>query len=196
MISTDDRQQARKEEPTKGARTVPVRGKVLQVCYIVESLDDAMNGWVKTIGAGPFFAQKNMHVETVYRGNPSWIDVSAAFGQAGEIQVEFIEVHGDNPSVYRDMYSPGQYGCHHVAMFVDDLDAAIEFYRANGNVVGMQGSFAGTPYAYIDTRTSTGLFTELFQNTNDINRLYKKIANAATDWNGREAIRPMALLFE
>src|ERR1700710_920751 len=77
---------------------------IVQMCFIIADLDAAMASWIETIGAGPFFAQKNLNVPTEYRGKPSFIDVSAAFGQAGAMQVELIEVHGDNPSVYRDMY--------------------------------------------------------------------------------------------
>ena len=179
-----------KPPPTKS-----MNAKILQIAYVVDNLDAVMRGWTETIGAGPFFAQKNMHVETEYRGQPSWIDVSAAFGQGGAVQVELIEVHGDNPSVYRDMYSRGQFGCHHVALFVDDLAEQLRVNRLVGHEVGMRGSFAGTPYAYVDTRSSTGIFTELFQNTAGINLLYKRIADAAADWDGRDPVRPMADLF-
>src|SRR5882724_11898268 len=96
------RRRIMKPPPTKS-----VNAKILQIAYVVDNLDAVMRGWTETVGAGPFFAQKNMHVETEYRGQPSWIDVSAAFGQGGAVQVELIEVHGDNPSVYRDMYSRG-----------------------------------------------------------------------------------------
>jgi len=167
-------------------------GKIVQICFLVENIDRAIETWVAQTGAGPFFVKKNMHVEVEYRGEPSFIEVSAAFGQGGDVQIELIELHGTNPSVYLDSFPLGQAGFHHVAMFVDDVAKAIE---DSGYPVGMRGDFAGTPFAYIDTRETLGFFTEIYQHSDSMHRLYKDVADAARDWDGMTQVRSMDELF-
>ena len=61
----------------------------------------------------------------VIRGTPGTFDHSSAYGQWGAIMVELVEDHGDGPSPVRDMFPPDGSGLHHLAFFVDDLDAAV-----------------------------------------------------------------------
>jgi hypothetical protein len=66
-----------------------IGGGIAQFCYGVEDLDEAMQGWTKSAGAGPFFVQKHLgEIPVRYRGEASSIDVSVAFGQAAGVQIE------------------------------------------------------------------------------------------------------------
>ena len=120
------------------------------------------------------------------------MDISLAIGQAGPIHIELVQVHNDTPTVYTDMYPKGSGGgLHHVAMLARDFPNALKAYRDAGFEVGMSGVFGTTHFAYIDTRSSVGYFTEFAADTEEMRALYKRVADAAVDWNGSEPIRSL-----
>lgn len=170
-----------------------VDGRIVQACYIVDDLDRAVEAWVETLGAGPFFVQKNLNnVAVEYRGKPSFLDIHVALGQAGPIQIELIEVVGKHPSVYTDVFPDGGTGFHHFAIFVNDIEAEVKAYVDSGATLGCRGLFAGTPFAYIDTRRQIGFFTEVYQDAPGMREMYRKIAAAADNWDRADRVRPLA----
>lgn len=168
-------------------------GKIFQNCYVVDDLDAAMDHWITTIGAGPFFVKRKLdNLDIAYRGEPSGIDIDFALGQAGPIHIELIQDNSKNPTVYNDMYPKGSGGgFHHVGMLAKDFDAAVAAYEAAGFPRGMIGMFGSTPFAYMDTRASVGFFAEFHQDTPEIRSLFDRVAAAADGWNGERPVRPM-----
>lgn len=170
-----------------------VNGDIVQICFIVEDLDAAMKHWTETVGAGPFFAQRDLKVPVEYRGTPAFLDIHVGLGQAGTIQIELIEIISTAPSVYTDMFpEPKSSGFHHVAVFVKDIEKEIAAMVADGHSMGARGDFAGTPFAYMDTRSTVGIFTELYQDDEGMRSFYRKIADAAKDWDRSDPVRPLA----
>lgn len=170
-------------------------GRIFQNCYIVDHLDTAIDHWVKTIGAGPFFKQSRLQLNIEYRGAPSTIDIELAIGQAGPIHIELIEVNCDNPTVYTDLHPKGQGGgFHHVGMLAKDFQAAVKAYEDAGYPAGMIGVFGKTPFAYMDTRASVGFFTEFHEDTAEIRTMFDRIAEASIGWDGTRPVRPMSEL--
>lgn len=173
-------------------------GCVLQNCYVVEDLEKAIDHWVKTIGAGPFFIMRKLdNLKIDYRGSPSSLDIDFALGQAGPVHIELIQDNSKNPTVYSDMYPKGSGGgFHHVGMLAKDFDAAVAAYERAGYPRGMTGVFGTTPFAYMDTRASVGFFSEFHEDTAEIRAFFAKIAAAAENWDGSDPVRPMSELFE
>ncbi|VWX50009.1 VOC family protein [Novosphingobium sp. 9U] len=173
-------------------------GRVFQNCYVVDDLDKAIEHWIKTIGAGPFFVNRKLdNLEIEYRGKPSGIDIDFALGQAGPIHIELIQDNSKNPTVYNDMYPKGSGGgFHHVGMLAKDFEAAVSAYEDAGCERGMIGMFGSTPFAYMDTRSSVGFFTEFHHDTAEIRALFDGVEAASKDWNGERPVRPMSELLE
>ena len=167
-------------------------GVIYQNCYIVDNLDQALAAWTTNIGAGPFFVQRDLKLEIEYRGKPSPIHIDLAIGQAGAVHIELIEVHSKNPTVYTDLRPKGHGGFHHVGLLAKDFEGAIAAYRKAGFEVGMKGMFGQTPFAYIDTCSSLGFFTEFHEDTPEIRGMFKRIAAAQIGWDKSRPIRPMA----
>lgn len=165
-------------------------GVAVQYCFLVNDIDAAIKHWIGTTGAGPFFLRRRIDdLEIRYRGQPSSMDLSIALGQLGGAHIELIQQHNDGPTVYRDMFAPGEQGFHHIAMLAKDLDAALDSYTKAGFEIGMQGLFGSTGFAYVDTRSTTGIFTELLQETDEVKGLYKAVADAAQEWDGTDPLR-------
>lgn len=168
-------------------------GAIVQYAYVVENLNQAIEHWTTDVGAGPFFVKAHLNdLDFKYRGKKSTLDMSFALGQAGAIQIELIEVHSDNPSIYTDMYPKGSGGgFHHVAMFSKDFDAAVRTYEQKGFEAAMQGIFGTTPFAYMDTRSALGFMVELYPPSQQLLDLYKMVADASIGWDRVEKTRPM-----
>ena len=75
--------------------------------------------------------------------------------------IQFIVQHDDTPSIYRDMYEPGQFGFHHSAVLVDDFEAEFARFEALGFVCATRLHANDVDAAYFDTRAVTGGFTEI-----------------------------------
>lgn len=168
-------------------------GVIVQYAYVVDDLDTAIEHWTTNVGAGPFFVKPHMNdLEFEYRGKKSTLDMGIALGQAGANQIELIQVHCDNPTIYTDMYPKGSGGgFHHVAMFSKDFEAAVSAYRKKGFEVAMQGIFGTTPFAYMDTRSVMGFMIELYSPTDQMRDLYKMVADAAKNWDRSEKTRTL-----
>ena len=115
----------------------------VQIAYHVPDPERAAADSAASRGWGPFFLFEHIPLARVrYRGAPASFDHTSAYGQAGEIMVEFITQHDDSPSVLRDLYRRGQTGVHHVAHFVPDLAAAIVAFGASGAPLALEATTA------------------------------------------------------
>ena len=70
--------------------------------------------------------ENNKITDPKYRGMPNEVDFSTAISMAGEVQIELVEQHCENPSCYRDMFRKGQEGFHHIAVVCDDYWQEVE----------------------------------------------------------------------
>ncbi|MFD2498635.1 hypothetical protein ACFSTI_06955 [Rhizorhabdus histidinilytica] len=90
----------------------PDRQRIVQNAYVVRDLDEAMVRWNRTLGIGPFLVRRHIALRDVlYRGRPASLDISAAHAQAGDIQIELVMQHCDQPSAFRDMFDGTGKGC-------------------------------------------------------------------------------------
>jgi hypothetical protein len=163
-----------------------IRYPIVQYAYVVNDIDAAVQHWVETVGAGPFFVSRN-HVgkNHTYRGQLDSAVFSYAFGQAGPAQVQLIQCMDDSPSVYRDMFAPGEEGFHHVACLVPHelMPAEVARFTDAGYEVGST-LHSYVPVAYLDTRSALGFFVELHGLNEDVEELFREIREAHEQWDG------------
>lgn len=161
-----------------------------QAAWVVNDLEEAMHRWIKTARVGPFFVMEHVEVtQTCYHGTPTPIDFSGALAQSGPLQIELIQQHSDSPSAYRDTFAPGQEGFHHMCSFVEDYDAEVENYRQQDAPLAFNGMSGDMRFAYVDTRATLGWMTEIIEDRQSIRDLFKRVADAAVDWDGSDPIR-------
>ncbi len=163
-----------------------IRYPILQHAYFVTDIEEGCRRWTQTVGAGPFFLTMG-HVgdKHTYRGEPSDTPFNYAFGQSGPTHVQLISQDDEQPSIYRDMFAPGQEGLHHIACLVPeaDLPAEIDKLGAAGfPVASTLWSIADV--AYIDTRAAIGCFLELHGKNPDIDAVFERFRSAADGWDG------------
>jgi hypothetical protein len=163
----------------------------VQVAYHVPDPEAAAKRYATEFGWGPFFLMEHIPLErSLYRGEPAVFDHSSAYGQAGELMIEFITQHGDAPSALRDLFGPQQSGLHHVAHFVPDLAAAVVDFRGRGYVPALEArTTTGVDFVMIDTSRELGHMLELYEPGKGLRRFYEFVRNESQDWDGSEPVR-------
>jgi hypothetical protein len=164
--------------------------QIVQNAYFVQDLDNAIKRWHTAFGLGPFIVSRHLKLDrSFYRGAPMPLDISTAFVQSGDLQIELLCQHNPEPSAFHDMFAQGEEGLHHVAVFPDDYDQVISAYKARGFDVAseiMVGEGLGA--AFIDTRELLGHMLEVYRVNDDLRAFYRLVADAARDWDGRTLI--------
>ncbi|MBA7479689.1 Ethylmalonyl-CoA/methylmalonyl-CoA epimerase [subsurface metagenome] len=90
--------------------------------------------------------------------------IKVAFLDLGELQLEVIQPTGPGTPFARHMEAKGQ-GLHHLALEVDDIEAALQTARESGlkleDEVPRPG--AGGQIAYLDLETTSGIYLQFVQ---------------------------------
>lgn len=168
---------------------------VRQLAYKVGDLEAAVATHHRQFGSGPFFVARHVALaSSQHRGVDQPFDHSSAYGQWGSVMVELVVQHNPDPSALHDMfpYRSGAEGMHHAALFVDDLDAAIARFEADGAPLAqLSVTTGGTAFAFVDTRASLGHMLELYEPTEQLTGFYDFVAKGAKGWDGRDLLREL-----
>ncbi len=171
--------------------------KVRQIAYYVKDIHKAAEHHNALYGSGPYYFFRDATFQINYRGQERELTHSAAFGQWGAMQVEFLSSAESGPSLFHDLYpaSSGRWGLHHVAVIADDFDAAIAAAQAAGCPVVQDAEIKSMDLriAMADTVEKYGHFLEIYSGGPGITEFYDMIENAAQDWDGKELFREMQL---
>jgi Glyoxalase/Bleomycin resistance protein/Dioxygenase superfamily len=163
-----------------------VRHPIFQYAYVVDDIETAATQWATMFDAGPFFVAAHHRADTFsYRGTPIEADVTYAFGYAGDCQIQLVQQHDDQPSIYRDMYATGATGFHHVAVLVKDYAGERQRLVEQGFEVACELHANDIDACYFDTRAVIGGFTELHSHTERIVDTFQRWRRAHLDWDGQ-----------
>jgi hypothetical protein len=167
--------------------------EIIQMCWMVDDIERAVDQWVEAVGAGPFFLGSHIPFDDLtYRGRPAICDQSSAGGQWGSIQVELYQQHDDEPSGATEMKQAGHVGVQHVTWFADDIEAegrrlvGLGFDEVMTARLPLMG---GMRIAWYDTRPLLGCMVEIYEESELMRRFYRKIARASEGWDGSDRLR-------
>lgn len=171
--------------------------QVRQLAYYVSDIEAAALAHHQTFGSGPFFTFPHVPLtSSVHRGVERAFDHSSAYGQLGDVMVEFVALHSAEPNAIWDVFPPesGRYGLHHTAIWVEDLDAAISEFDAQGMALAQLSHTAfGTSFAFIDATVSLGHMIELYEADDGLKSFYAMVRDAAQGWDGTDPVRPLEI---
>lgn len=164
--------------------------RVVQVAYATSDVRAAARRWHEMYGAGPFFVREHVPTLSVHvDGEDGVFDHDCALGQWGKVMVELVHHHQLSPAALeRDMLR-GRTGLHHVACFVDDLEQARDQLIANGARVVMDAETPGVRFIFLDPGPQFGHLIEIYEETEYLGELYRRVRRAAVDWDGTDLIR-------
>ncbi len=167
-------------------------GGIMQVAYVVEDIEKAMNHWTKTLGVGPFFLFEHFALEDYrYRGKPSDLDITIAMGFSGSMCFELIFQHSTSPSVYTEVVGRKGYGFHHWAVSTTSFDADLARYASSGNAEVLYGRVepVDARAAYVDTMAELGGMIELIEMNPAVEGLFSAVKEPSVNWDGKDPVR-------
>ena len=164
--------------------------RIIQNAYYVSDLDTAITRFHQLWGLGPFFVRRHIALDNVvYRGEPSELDISAAYTQSGDIMIELVTQHNEAPSTFRDRYQSTESGFHHVALAFGDHDQQVKRFNELGYAsVTSFKTAEGRGATYLDTVAATGHATEIYIVNDSLRELYASVRHAAETWNARDLV--------
>ena len=171
---------------------------IVQNAYVVRDLGAACARLNRLFGLGPFLgggtAELGAHV---HRGHPAPpIVIRGVFVQAGDLNLELIQLLSDGPSAFHDTFPDGGEGLHHVAMFCDDYAGTRDRFVTQGCPVASEFTMGfGASIAYVDARADLGHMIELYPEDAFIRGMYDQTRRAVATWDGRELIIPWERAF-
>ncbi|MEP1124018.1 MAG: VOC family protein [Ilumatobacter sp.] len=171
-------------------------GPPVQLAYAVDDVRDAAAGWVP-LGVGPFFVMEHIELgETRINGSPATFDHSSAYGWWGDLMFELICQH-DTPATDRPSNRPsnrivGSGGLHHVAHFVDDLDAVSSGLVVDGHAEVLRAETAGgMGFAFHDGGPTRGHLIEIYEPVARLRAFYDMVRDASVGWDGSDPVRTL-----
>ena len=163
----------------------PLALPVRQIAYFCEEVRAAALAHHHSFGSGPYFVADHIPLRrSVHRGIEQPFDHSSAYGQWGDVMIEFVAQHNPEPSACHDLYPEGSglWGLHHVALFVDDVDAEIARFAAAGMPLAQRAEMMdGFIFAFVDASAGLGHMIELYAPVPVLLDFYAMVARAARD---------------
>jgi catechol 2,3-dioxygenase-like lactoylglutathione lyase family enzyme len=169
----------------------PLPGRIRQIGYVVDDLDDALASWV-ALGVAPWFVLRRIVQKADHRGEPREVTISIALANSGELQLELIQQHGETPSVYTEFLADHGPGFHQLAYWPADFDVALRSVKDAGwPVVWSSADDGGVRYAYVEPPSGVATVVEIMELNEVTEGLAKFVREAADDWDGSQPIRPL-----
>lgn len=171
-----------------------IAGKpIRQIAYFVPDVEAAARAHIAAFGSGPYYIAEHIPLSLCrYRGQPAELDHSSAYGQWGEVMVEFVQQNNPGRSCFHDIYpeGSGRQGMHHVALIVDDLQAEIARFEAAGHEAALYAEVApGVGFAMMDCVATLGHFVELYEPSPQLLGVYDLVKSSAQGFDGTDPIR-------
>lgn len=166
-------------------------GPARQIAYFVPDAIEAATRHSALFGSGPYYVAEHIPLVTcLYYGEPSHFDHTSAYGQWGEVMVEFVQQNSTERSCFTDLYPDGKQGIHHVALIVDDLAASMRGFEEAGHPAALYAEVQpGAGFAMMDFVKELGHFIELYEPTEALLGVYDLVRSASIGWDGSDLIR-------
>lgn len=133
-----------------------------------------------------------------HRGVKRQFATRGAFGQWDEMQVEFVQQTAPGLSALHDLFpeGSGRYGLHHLVLFVDNLDEAVEHFAEQGCPEIFRASLPAMGFdgVSVDSTKEYGHFIELYEPVRALKQFRAQIKAAADNFNGRDPVRTRSLV--
>jgi len=171
--------------------------QVRQLAYFCADIRAAALAHHRRFGSGPYFVADNIPLATsVHRGVERLFDHSSAYGQWGDVMIEFVQQNNSGPSAMHDLYpeGSGRWGLHHAALWVEDVDRAARRMAKEGFPPAQRSVMNdGFVFVFVDTSATYGHMLELYAPTGTLVDFYGAVADAARGWQGGEVLIPITM---
>ncbi|MBY9010420.1 MAG: VOC family protein [Candidatus Lokiarchaeota archaeon] len=95
-----------------------------------------------------------------YRGKDGEVNTKIAFSRQLGLQIELIQ-HISGECIYKEFIDQGREGFHHISLFIENIEAYIEYFEKQGYEMIYYGRIGKRVYAYFDTEETLGMYFEV-----------------------------------
>jgi hypothetical protein len=166
---------------------------VRQVAYFVPEIETAARAHSRQFGSGPYFVAEHIPLrKTLHRGREVALDHSSAYGQWGEVMIEFVQQNNPGPSAFHDLYpeGSGRSGLHHIALIVESLAATRRAFAESGLSESLYAEMNdGFAFVMVDAVARYGHMIELYEGVPALTSFYAMVKEAARNFKGADPIR-------
>lgn len=164
-------------------------GPIVQMGFVVESLDEGIEFWTKKMNVGPFIKIEDVILmDQYYKGKPANLDFSGALSYTGSMQIELIAQHCDTPSIYNEYVNNEKGQLHHLCALTPDIENDTNILESQG-YINLQGGKTqdNAKFAYFDTPEKERPIFELTQLSEGGIAFFALIEEAAKNWDKKTA---------
>lgn len=170
----------------------PRDNSIIQIAYSVADIEAEMRRYSELLHVGPWFLiGPFVPPKGRYRGAATKAHFSLALAYSGEIQVELIQQHDEEPSVFREtLKARGAHGFHHWGIGARDFEKTAAHYRS----LGYAEAFTDTApqlecrVIYFDTGRDLPGMLEVIEINAATEQAFHGMYQAAREWNGKDHI--------
>ena len=165
-------------------------GPIMQMGFIVEDMDIAIDFWTKKMNVGPFIKLEGIElIDQYYKGKPADLDFSGALSYSGSMQIELIKQHCDTPSLYNEYVNNEKGWLHHLCCLTQDIENDIRILESQG-YINLQGGKTqdNGQFAYLDTPERERPIFELTQLSEGGLTFFAMIEEAAKNWDKKTTL--------
>lgn len=167
-------------------------GRVVQVAYLVEDIDLAMERWLAQAGLGPWSCFRHIELESVFDGEPLTLRIHEALAYMGDLQIQLVQpLHtASEHTPYQENLQLGRWGMHHMAFFSEQIDADVARARDQGfeRTCEMR-DLSGHRYFYCQSKTMPEVWIEFLEVYPKLREIFETGIGDAARWDGRDPIR-------
>ena len=134
--------------------------KVDQLGFVYKDIEKQAKIFESLFNVPKFAVIPETRNMVTYRGNDEEVSTIYALSRQFNIQIELIQ-HISGNSIYKEFIDQGREGFHHVSIFIENLEAYIEYFEKQGLETIYYGSIGKQVWAYFDTEETLGMLLEL-----------------------------------
>jgi hypothetical protein len=167
-------------------------GRVVQVAYLVEDIDVAMEHWLEHAGLGPWTCFRNIELDTHFDDRDFTLRIHEALAYMGDLQIQLVQSL-DSPDVstpYQSYVAAQRWGVHHMAFFAEDIERAVAQAIEQGfdRTCSMRDK-AGYRYYYCQSTAMPDVWIEFLESYPGLHTIFEEGIAAAATWDGTNPIR-------
>ncbi len=157
--------------------------------YTVANLEQAVEGWTRTYGAGPFYVLAEMPFDELeFMGEPfEWHHV-AAYGNCGPIAVELQTFEFPTPMPELERRLGGPHHLNHICYLTEDTSAESARLEALGYPMFLSGRMGENRFYWHDV-PHLGYSIELHSLDPAITGFMRCANTASHNWDGNDPMR-------
>jgi Glyoxalase/Bleomycin resistance protein/Dioxygenase superfamily len=161
---------------------------IIQIAYSVADIHAGMRQYSELLNVGPWFlVGPFVPPQGMYRGAPTKMHVTLALAFAGEINIELVQQHDQEPSVFGEtLKARGAHGFHHWAIGARDFEKSVAHHRSLGYAEAFSDTAPmGFRIVYFDTTRDLPGMLEVIEMNAAAEQGFHQMYQAAQEWDGK-----------